>query len=553
MVLHDRGFVALLLTLAALLLFTRLDDRFLWQDEAETAVLAKSVLSLGVPTAWDGRNLVSQESGQEFRSTDHRWFWTPWLQHYATALAFVLIGPSTWSARLPFVLFGIGALYLTYVLAWAISRERRVARVASLLLLGNVPFLLHARQCRYYAPAAFFTLLLVAQYLRALEGRRGAYAGVVLAAVGLFHSHYVVCAGIGAGLALHFALVDRRRAICLRFLACAGVTFVLTLPFLLGFIDRGAGQALPGLDRSLASLGEAVFHLNRYAMPFVLPVVALAAWLGRRRAGSGAWQGIAEAEQDVRTRGGLAIACAGIVCVTLLLAVMPWFFFRYYVPLIPLAAIGQALLFSPWLRAKPRATLVLALVLLITTDLAGRLLPIPHAVDARSTLQFQTGDEQPGIVVGTWASWIPMAGYLYEITHDHVGPIEALVEQIEPEVELGQVMLATYGDLPIQFYLPSLRVVGGLSGEDPRPYRDADWLFVRAHTHRSGDARLKRFIASDVDRARYEPVHLGVADLPYENRPDPTYHKFRQAEIGEWPEAKVWRRIPEFPTSVDGG
>ena len=44
--------------LAALLLLGRLGDRVLWQDEAETGLLAKSILRSGLPIASDGKNVV---------------------------------------------------------------------------------------------------------------------------------------------------------------------------------------------------------------------------------------------------------------------------------------------------------------------------------------------------------------------------------------------------------------------------------------------------------------------------------------------------------------
>ena len=535
----DRIFLAGVLLVASLLLFTRLDDRFLWQDEAETALLAQSVLVHGVPTAVDGDRVISQEGGAEFSPDDPRWFWTPWLQHYATAASFALLGPSTFSARLPFVLFALGALGLTWALAREIDPGAWTAHASVVLLTTNVPFLLHARQCRYYAPAAFFALLLVWQYLRALDGRRGAMAWLGLAAVGLFHSHYVVCAGLGLGLALHFALFERRRERLLGFAATAAVASPFVAPWLFEFLARGSGQAFPGLARSLASFGEALFHLNRYAMPLLVPIAASVTWIAGRRA-----RDVATPDAPTR-RGRLALGLAATTCLLLLVVVMPWFFFRYYVPLLPLAAIGVALCVAPLLRAR-RGVGVAVVAVLATTDVVARMLPIPHDVPANSTRHFRTGDEEPGRVVGTWARFSPLAAYLHEITRDHEGPIEALVRRLEGEVEAGQTMLATYGDLSVRFYLPALHVVGGLSGQDPGPYVDADWLFVRAHTHRSGDARLKRFISTHVDVQAYERIPLGVADVPYENRPDPTYHKYRMPRIGDAGllEARVWRRRP---------
>ena len=65
------------------------------------------------------------------------------------------------------------------------------------------------RQCRYYAPASFFALLGVLQYLRVLGDRPRAHWWMAVAAVGLFHSFYVLCAAILIATALHFAIFER--------------------------------------------------------------------------------------------------------------------------------------------------------------------------------------------------------------------------------------------------------------------------------------------------------------------------------------------------------
>ena len=64
----DRLFspIMIILALAAFLLLFGLDNRPFWQDEAETAGLAKNVLKYGVPRAYDGVNIISQEQGREF-------------------------------------------------------------------------------------------------------------------------------------------------------------------------------------------------------------------------------------------------------------------------------------------------------------------------------------------------------------------------------------------------------------------------------------------------------------------------------------------------------
>ncbi len=154
----DRLFspIIIILALGAFLLLFHLDHRPFWQDEAETAVLAKRVLTYGVPRAYDGVNLVSQEAGHEY-GPNYLWRWSPWLQIYVVAGAFRLGGLTTYAGRLPFALLGLGCIFLVYLLVRHNFRDPAWALMAAALLTCSVPFLLYARQCRYYSLGALFS------------------------------------------------------------------------------------------------------------------------------------------------------------------------------------------------------------------------------------------------------------------------------------------------------------------------------------------------------------------------------------------------------------
>ena len=49
-----------LLLIASLLLFKNLDNIYLWQDEADTALLAQNILEYGYPRAWEGNIIITQ-------------------------------------------------------------------------------------------------------------------------------------------------------------------------------------------------------------------------------------------------------------------------------------------------------------------------------------------------------------------------------------------------------------------------------------------------------------------------------------------------------------
>ncbi len=59
----SKPFLAFVVLAAVVLLFANLGDIYLWQDEAETALLARNVMTHGYPNAWDGKNLITQNAG----------------------------------------------------------------------------------------------------------------------------------------------------------------------------------------------------------------------------------------------------------------------------------------------------------------------------------------------------------------------------------------------------------------------------------------------------------------------------------------------------------
>jgi hypothetical protein len=522
--LRDARFLVCLLLAGCLLLLPRLGDRLLWQDEAETALLAESVLRNGVPTAYDGRNLISADGQREF-GDDYRWWWTPWLQHYAAAASFAVLGASTVSARLPFVLAGLLCLWATHALALRVNGDRVAARLAALGLLTSVPFLLHMRQCRYYAFAALFSVLVLHQGLGVRDGRPWARLGLVLAATGLLHSHYVFAAVLGAAMLAYACLPGTPHETRVQLAQAWGVAGLLFLPFGIRFAAQAGDTALSNWIGGWHSLGLALDHVNFFVLPLLLvPGLIWIAWT--------------RAESSSLARWGL-VAFAMLVTVPAMTFLMPDFFFRYYLPLVPLGAVLQGVALAPLWRWNRGATLALAIVL-FGTDLVPRALPraeLPS--DVRYTL---TGDEQPAKVVGEWARFIPLAAYVYELTHDVEGPLEAVLALLERHGVPSDTVIATYGEHTLQFYT-SMRVIGGLSREDPRPHLDAEWLLIRSHDYTGGDVPLARTLAREVDWTRYERVPLEAQDLPFENRPDPIYHKYRTVTEG-LKTVRLFRRKP---------
>jgi len=282
---------AVLLACAALLIFPSLDNRYLWDDEAETALLAKNVLRFGAPVAWDGRDLVSQECGADY-DADYLWRQTPWLPIYATALSFKLLGPSTLAARLPFAVLGALCVLSLYVVGASLFGERATAGLAAASLLLSVPFLLHVRQGRYYSLAIFAAIWTLYFFVGTLRDRRFAVLGLALALGLVFHANYLLFFATLAGFAAASFAVARDRHAALR-LAVAGLgALVLILPWAPAFDLGGrSGATLAALSPAgfFANLWGYAWRIELYALPTVLLAVVLAARARLARGRPAAW------------------------------------------------------------------------------------------------------------------------------------------------------------------------------------------------------------------------------------------------------------------------
>jgi hypothetical protein len=112
-------------------------------------------------------------------------------------------------------------------------------------------------------------------------------------------------------------------------------------------------------------------------------------------------------------------------------------------------------------------------------------------------------------------------GYLYEITHDYDGPEEGISKYLNEHGSPNDTVAISYGDMPLKFYT-KMRVVGGLTGEDMEPAKNARWVIIR----QSGMG-AKAYLQSNIDLSRYRKIEIDYPDIAWENREDPANHLFR--------------------------
>jgi hypothetical protein len=478
------SFYPCLLAVAALVLTTlNLGNHYLWQDEAQTALVAKTILERGLPYGTDGLNYFSQEAGAEY-GKDWLWKWHTWLSFYLAAGSFALAGVGTFAARLPFALLGAATILLT----WEYLRRhttRSSAVIGSFLLLTCVPFLILSRQARYYSAAAFFSMLALYAYLRVSKGPRSRGTLFVIASIALFHSHFVYFFALVPAVTCHAILFGerhRRRQV----LGLLGLSLAITMPWMIWLGSRYGDkyEEVMGLRAGALKFGELVLDLEHV---FSAPALTLLAVLlvASRLLGSRIDD---TAETTATTSAGWLLVLFVLSNLVLLAVTSPAAFFRYLAPVIPplLALVGIALT-TPAPAVRRWAPLIVVVAIL------GQ----------------------------------PLGDFGYELTHDYDGPIEGIVEFLREHARPGDAVAITYGDLPLKFYLDDLRVVGGLTGEDLEPALTARWVILRRNTITDGDRAVRDFLTRRLPLGSYRRHLLRHADLPFENRESPAEHRFR--------------------------
>jgi hypothetical protein len=179
---------SIMLIMAAVLLFTHVGHYALWDDEANTALIAQGICQTGDTSALVGHNVVAYEGGWELKHLRERYI--PPLPAYLTALSFSLLGPTTLAARLPFALCGLGFFALAGLWLYRDSTDPWTWGLTTFALLTNVSLILYFRQCRYYGVTLLGTALLAYLYLHWTQGRRQQLL-LFVAALALLGSNYI--------------------------------------------------------------------------------------------------------------------------------------------------------------------------------------------------------------------------------------------------------------------------------------------------------------------------------------------------------------------------
>jgi len=507
------GLVAITLCLA------NLGQRDLWQDEGETAVLAQSVLRNGVPKALNGPNLILQRVVGF--NPDYLWTFHPWGQFYLAAASLKLLGEHAWSVRLPFALCGVLCVGLVSWFAWRHWRSLGAATLSGLLLATSATFVLHCRQCRYYGLSALTCLLVVATFIELMVGRRRRWAlawGLAIAAQ--FYADFATLGALVPGLAASAWILKARRRQIVAAATGTALAILLCLPGLILHWDRFGAQAEEKPVYKTNLLAH-LCYLDGWFIPLVFLIPAAVFFLVPALRTTGSWA----------TPQRVAVSCTAILLLGMLTLafVVPTPQLRYVIPFMSLAKLilGLTLMgayhrLKSAVRSSPLAASSVAVgtAALILTSVAS--VPIQYLLPKSAIyLYCHTPDfctrQRPFIR-------FELIGLIYELTHDFVGPDRIALNAVSDLAEPGDVVLTSYGELPLMFYRPDLciRSPGGGAATMPRPQERPALILLTARDAPAMASYLRDLSA----RTPYVEIPVSVPVATYGNIPEPSVHWF---------------------------
>jgi hypothetical protein len=253
----------------------------------KTALLAKNVLRFGVPVAWDGVNLVSQECGADY---DANYLWrqdavAAHLSHLGLVRA-----PRRFHRDRPAPVrparASLGALDV-FSRASGLRRPTDRADRGRLADAGRCRFLLHVRQGRYYALAIFAAIWALSFFFMLPARRRLAAAGLALTLTALLHTSHLLFFAVAAGLVLGFVVIGFDRAVFPWLASALIAAAVVGLPWMVGadlgeksgfLLARNSPQIFAG------NLGRYAARVELYAFPALLLTASLVGTAAATRA-----------------------------------------------------------------------------------------------------------------------------------------------------------------------------------------------------------------------------------------------------------------------------
>lgn len=478
-----RSLAIAVLLLSILPSLYRLGHFKLWQDEAETALVASSLSGSSIPLGRDEKNSFTQQFDQEM-GPNNEWKLHPWLQFYWAYGVMSVFGTSDIALRAGFAFFSLLTLALLLLIPYLFKDKKlqRMALLAAVFLGFNIGFVLLTRQVRYYAPNMFFVTASMVFGLRYVLGPQKSIGFLVAAFVStllLFHTNYLsAIAMVVAGASLLLVYRGKKTWILL---VSQGLALAVNLPYLLWMLDTpyftkrlssgGGNTAFQNVVDYLGVLGA-----DYYQWPFALALALLLAFV---------WK-----QKKLKSPQGIQ-PLAAIAFVLLYLAVVSMasssFFTRYLCGLLPLLALLKG-----------------------------------HTVDALMNRLKEAKYWPVAAVVVLLVIAEPYGKYWKSLSSKTEGPVTAMVHLFENQLPLdaGLNIFCTYGDLSLKWYFDNQ--VWGSSETYREEMSSADISIYRKFAMGVKQGKIIERVRASQKQKDYMVTRLKDSkDRPYEVRETP--------------------------------
>lgn len=528
----DRTFntaIVIFFIICGWLLFANLSEQALWNDEGFTASISRNTLKYGYPSSFDGLNYLYPDSPEFNWPGTYICRVDPWFPIYITALSFKLFGVSTWSARIVFAAAGFFALIILYTFCIRFLRAKSIGLLSVLLLATSAPFLLHARQARYYGIVILLCLIIFYSYYRIIEGRKG-YLWLGIACALLSLSHHGSFVPIFGSVWIMALFIDRDKIQWKSFIAMSIIPVFFFLAWIVfswsGMSDTVAFPVNTTLTQIKKNFEFQIRTINNYFVPVVFWILVVIAFRFSKKYPV---IRLSDKEKGLFIRIGMILALNIIFFTIFGLRTM-----RYYVHYLPFLCLAEAVLLLKLFRWKKSVALII-LLLAIFTNFLSRPNPLfltkglPAPLDVSEHSKFRAY----------------LLSYLYEITHEYIGPLEALCDYLKRYAEPGDRIKIVKGDLTVIFYHPELIVLN-----DERYFKKTypEWLVIRKYWNPIFEKKWRIILGDKIDKGyldvldRYERIPLSAVDSIRENVPDNLEeHFFRSPEITPENQMVVYR------------
>ncbi len=505
--------IAIFFLICGWLLFANLSDHALWNDEAFTAVVSRNAMQFGYPRSFDGLNYLYPDSPEFNFPGTYIFMADPWLPAYVMALSFKLLGIATWTARFPFVVSGFLTLIVLFLFSARYLKSRGIGFISILLLGTNVPFLLHMRQARYYGLVVFLCFFVFYVYHRIVEQNKGYFwFGATCAVLSL--SHHAPFAAMFGSIWLTAFFIDRKKIQWKYFISASFVPLLLFLSWvILSWVVMSDASAFP-VGNSLSHIKKnfefQMRTINSYFVPVAFWIAAVILLRVFKK-----YFIIRPSEKESKIFKRIAIV---LLCNIVFFSIFGLRTMRYYIQYLPFLCLIEAFLVYRIFKWKKLAAVIIIL-LIIFTNFLGRFNP------ARMETYF--------------------LDYLYELTHEYTGPLEALCDYLDLHAKSGERIKIVKGDLTVMFYHPELVVLN-----DDRYFKKSypEWIVIRKYWNPVFESIWRNKPNVEIEEGyldvldKYDKIPLAAVDSIRENVPDNLKeHFFRTPKITQENQMFVYR------------